>query len=128
MDEPASLSGGWRWNAAMLERGWLPSRSPAAREAAPSAVPGQEAPIILVANFQAHLPAFEATFNAGACVRCVPGPGDTMQMVAGPNGGTDVYLNLGGHGAGGLGLAPLPGASSASWSRMLREELLGPGG
>jgi hypothetical protein len=119
MDDPSTLSGGWLWNARMLGRGWMPARSPAPDEtsgqpvgAAPSATPVHR----LVANFQAHLPAFDVTFGAGECMRAVPGVGDTLQIVAGPRNGVDLYLNLG---------APLAGQPPQDWSQ-LREQLLNP--
>jgi hypothetical protein len=44
--------------------------------------------------FAAHLPAFQATFGTSGCIRVVPGAGDSIQMVPGPHGGVDVFLNL----------------------------------
>lgn len=83
LEDGASLSGCWLQHAAMLEQGCLPAPS------------GDDHAHRMIANFQAHLPAFEINFGAGDCMRVVPGPGDSMQMVPGPNKGIDVYLNLG---------------------------------
>ena len=72
------------------------------------------APHVIVVNYQAHLPAFEASFGAGECLRVVPGVGDDVQIVPGPHGGIDAYLNLGAHGQ----------ASSRPSPEHLRELLL----
>ena len=76
---------------------------------------GGDASFTLVANYQAHLPAFAVDFGGGECVRVVPGGGDSLQMAPGPGGGVDVYLNQ----------LQLGGAGHAEWAR-LREAVLDP--
>ena len=75
---------------------------------------GGDASCTLVANYQAHLPAFAVDFGGGECFRVVPGGGDSLQMAPGPGGGVDVYLNQ-------LQL----GGGHAEWAR-LREAVLDP--
>ena len=90
LEDPHSLLGAWLQHSSMLERGLLPSRSP------PAADHGRPAIHPLVANYQAHLPAFQVAFgHGGECLRVVPGAGDSIQLVAGPRGGVDMYLGLG---------------------------------
>ena len=123
MDDPSTLSGGWLWNARMLGRGWMPARSPSPDEAneqpmapvKPKSAVGARPVHTLVANFQSHLPALDVTFGAGECMRIVPGTGDTIQIVAGPKNGVDMYLNLG----------AIPGQPPPDWSQ-LREQVLNP--
>lgn len=86
-DDPHSLAGGWLRHQQLLRAGRLPLPGGAGTAS------GAEATAI-IANYQAHLPAFRANFGAGSVLRVVPSAGDTLQMVAGADGGVDVYLNL----------------------------------
>ena len=107
-DDPPTLRGGWLSHARMLEQGVLPPIGGGGGGG------GGDASFTLVANYQAHLPAFAVDFGGGECFRVVPGGGDSLQMAPGPGGGVDVYLNQ-------LQL----GGGHAEWAR-LREAVLDP--
>ena len=94
LDDPLTLSGGWLAHARMLEQGMLP---PTGGGGGGGGGGDGGMACSLVANYQAHLPAFAVDFGGGECLRVVPGAGDALQMSPGPGGGVDVYLNqLGG--------------------------------
>ena len=104
LDDPCTLSGGWLAHALSLQRGRLPAPPPLPPPPPPSpSEPGRAAAAAacsLVSNYQAHLPAFAVAFGGGECLRVAPAAGDAIQMVPGPQGGVDVYLNgvaAGGH-------------------------------
>ena len=105
LSDATTLSGGWLQHMRMLEAGLLPppphvSQPPLASQPpwhrAPDGAEANGAPSshLIVANFQAHLPSFAPSFDGGECLRVVPGIGDTIQIVAGRNGGVEAYLNL----------------------------------
>ena len=110
LDDPLTLSGGWLAHARMLEQGMLP---PTGGGGGGGGGGDGGMACSLVANYQAHLPAFAVDFGGGECLRVVPGAGDALQMVAGPRGGVDVYLNL------------QLGGGNAEWAQ-LREAVLDP--
>ena len=113
LDDPLTLSGGWLALTQMLERGILaPTGGGGSADGGGGGGSGSMA-CSLVANYQAHLPAFAVEFGGGECLRVVPGAGDALQMVAGPRGGVDVYLNL------------QLGGGNAEWAQ-LREAVLDP--
>ena len=80
--DPAHVTDTWLERLALLEEGRLTGEATGSQT--------------ITTNFQCRLPSLDASFGAGAPLRVVPGVGDTIQMVAAPAGGIDVFLNLAG--------------------------------